>query len=95
MDVAGWIVVPLVSAVGDGSDRGIDRLSAANIVERTPNRFGDERAARSSLDPLIEIGHEVIVERNVQTHGHRLAHSVRFELRSVVYVVVYVVVYDQ
>lgn len=54
-----------MSAVGERPDRRLDELTAPHVIERPPNRFGDERAPRTSLDALIEIGDEIIVEGNV------------------------------
>ena len=65
VEIPGRIVVPLVSAVGERPDRRLDELTAPHVIERPPNRFGDERAPRTSLDALIEIGDEIIVEGNV------------------------------
>ncbi len=74
VDVRGRVVVPIVTTVGDGADRGLDRLATTNIVQRSPDRLGNEPAPETGLDPNLEIANKLVVQRNVHTHGHRIAH---------------------
>ena len=45
------------------------------VVQRALDRSRDVRAAAASSDTSVELTHELIGERNVHTHGHKLAHS--------------------
>jgi len=44
------------------------------IAERAAHGRRDVAAALACPDTLVQLGHEVIVERNVQSHGHSIAH---------------------
>src|ERR1019366_2112988 len=70
------IAVPVVLGVGQRADSGFDVVPATLVVERSPNRRRDERAALTPTNPAVESMHEFVVETYVQTHGHKLAHTV-------------------
>ena len=61
--------------VGQRPDSGIDVLPATLVVKRAPNGGGDERAAPTPADPVVERAHDLVVQAYVQTHGHKLTHS--------------------
>ncbi len=63
-----------MAAIGDGPERRLDQLPAARVIERVLNRAADEGAAATASDAAIELSDEILLERYVQTHGHRLAH---------------------
>src|ERR1019366_3301078 len=70
------IAVPVVLGVGQRADSGFDVVPATLVVERSPNRRRDERAALTPTNPAVESMHDFVVETYVQTHGHKLAHTV-------------------
>jgi hypothetical protein len=47
------------------------------VVQRALDGSRDVRAAAASSDPSVELTHEIIGKRNVHTHGHTLAHTLR------------------
>src|SRR5665213_3111275 len=63
--------------VGERAYGVLDVLPATLVVERAPNRRGDEHAALTPTHPAVESAHDLIVQTYVQTHGHTLAHAVR------------------
>ena len=69
------IVVPVVAGVGDAAKRRFDVVPAPFIVESPLNQFSDEGATLPGAGPPVEFGHEIVVERDVQSHGPNLAHS--------------------
>jgi hypothetical protein len=44
------------------------------IARRAAHGHRDVAAALACPDTPLQLGHEVIVERNVQSHGHNIAH---------------------
>lgn len=71
----GWICVPLVLALRKRPEARFDVVPTALIVERLANRRRDERAASPAPDAAVELTHQIVVQRYVQTHGHSLAHE--------------------
>jgi hypothetical protein len=70
----GWVGVPLVLALRKRSEARFDVVPAALIVERLANRRRDKRAASPAPDAAVELIHQIVSQRYVQTHGHSLAH---------------------
>lgn len=62
--------------VGERAYGVFDVLPATLVVERAPNRRGDESAALTPPHPTVESTHDLVVQAYVQTHGHTLAHAV-------------------
>jgi hypothetical protein len=44
------------------------------VVEAAANQLRDERAAAPAARPLIELGNELVVDGDVQSHVPRIAH---------------------
>ncbi len=68
------IGIPLVALVGDSPERCLDIVPSALIVESPANQLRDERAAAPASRPLIELGNELVIDRDVQSHVPRIAH---------------------
>jgi hypothetical protein len=75
-DPGGWICIPLVALIGDDPQPSFDVFPAPRIVECPAQGFGDECAATAPTDALVELLDDVVIETYVQTHGHRLTHSI-------------------
>lgn len=71
----GRIGVPLVLAPGERSEARFDVIPAALVVERPANRRRDECASSPAPNTTVELTHQIVVQRYVQTHGHSLAHG--------------------
>jgi hypothetical protein len=71
----GRILVPLVTCFRQLAERSFDVVPPPLVLQPTPNQLSDKRAAASWADSRIELGNEVVVQRNVQTHVLMLAHS--------------------
>lgn len=67
--------IPSMTAVLDRSERRLDVVPAALILERTPHGLGDEGAATSASDPAVELRDQLVVEVYVQAHAHTLTHN--------------------
>jgi len=74
-DPGSGIWIPLVLTVCERADTGFDVLPAPLVVERATEGLGDEGAATTPSDALIELRDEIVIQAYVQTHGHNLAHS--------------------
>ena len=70
------IGVPLVLAPGKRSQAGFDVIPAALFVERPPKCAADESATPSPSDALVQLLDEIVVQANVQTHGHKITHRI-------------------
>ena len=68
------IGIPLVALVGDGPERCLDIVPSPLIVESPADQLRDERAAAPTSRPLIELGNELVVNGDVQSHVPRIAH---------------------
>ena len=69
------VVVPLVTVVGDLRERGLDVVPASLVLKASPHQLGDDGAAPTSAGAPIELTHQLVVQRYVQTHVLRLAHN--------------------
>ena len=69
------IGIPFVPVVWDLSERRHDVVPAALILQYTADRLRNEGAPFAPSDPAVELGDKSIVETNVYTHTHRLAHT--------------------
>jgi len=74
MHPAGWICIPFVLLVGEGTEPSLDVFASSPVVESSAQGVRDERAAASSPHAPVKLLHEVIIETYVQSHGHSLAH---------------------
>ena len=63
-----------MALVGDGPERCLDIVPPPLIVKSPANQLRDERAAAPVARPLIELGNELVVNGDVQSHVPRLAH---------------------
>jgi hypothetical protein len=72
---ASGIVVPVVTAVGDRAECGIDRFPATIAVERALDGVRDVGASATAAYPAIELTNQPLVQRNVHSHGHNVTHS--------------------
>ena len=61
--------VPVVARVGKLAERGFDVVPPSLVLETAADELGDERAAAAGADPAIQVLDELVVQRNVQTHG--------------------------
>lgn len=73
-DPVSGIVVPFVALVGDGTERGLDVVPPTLVIEPATNQLRDERAASPTPGTLIELGNELVIDRNVQSHVLTIAH---------------------
>ena len=71
------IRVPLMAVIRDGADRRLERLPALLIVQRTLHRLRDEPAPSASPDPLVEAADDLLIQRDVHSHSHKLVSRVR------------------
>jgi cytidylate kinase len=59
---------------GKAADTGFDVLPAPLILQSLADGLRDEGTSTPPPDTPVEPLHEIIVQSNVQTHGHNLAH---------------------
>jgi hypothetical protein len=59
------IFVPLVAAVAQLSQGGLDVVPALFVVEAAADQLGDEGAPLTSTDPPVELGDQRIIQRYV------------------------------
>src|SRR5207253_9287618 len=69
------IFVPFVAGIRDGAKRCLDFVPTSALVEGTTEGFGDECTPLTSPDPGIQVCDDLVVEANVQSHGHTIAHA--------------------
>ena len=74
-DPGGRIDVPLVAAVLDGTERRLDLGPAALVLQGALDGPCDEGAAMPATGASVQLGDQVVVEADVQTHGPRLTHD--------------------
>src|SRR6266571_17310 len=74
-DPCGGIVVPLVPLVRHGSERRLDLVPPALVVQGPSNRFRDTGAPAPPAHPLVKLGDQCLVQAYVHTHGHNVAHT--------------------
>ena len=63
------ILVPLVTAIGQAAERGFDVVPAPFVVQTALDELGDERAPAAGARTPVDLGHEIVVQGYVQTHG--------------------------
>jgi len=59
------IVVPFVTLVGDGAKGSLDVVPSPLVIESAANQLGDECATLPTSGPLVELGNELVIHRNV------------------------------
>lgn len=64
-----------MTGVGELPQCRLDVIPATLVVEPSTEQLGDEGAPSPGPDPPVELGHEVVVERNVQSHVLNIAHG--------------------
>ncbi len=69
------IGVPLMLSLRKRPKARFDVVPATLIVECLANRRRDESAASPAPYATVELTHQIVIQRYVQTHGHSLAHS--------------------
>lgn len=69
------IGIPLVTFGGDLSEGHHDVVPAAVILQRTADCLRNERAPLAPADPAVELRDQSLVQTNVYTHAHKLAHK--------------------
>ena len=79
----GGVIVPFVPGVGESAKCRLDVLLPPLVLQTATNEFSDEGTALTRTDTAIQIGHEVVVERNVQSHVPMLAHSLGVMVNAV------------
>jgi len=63
-----------VARVRDRTQGRLDVVPPTLVLQAATNELGNERAAPSPSHTTVEIGHELVLEGYVQTHGLILAH---------------------
>ena len=69
------VVVPVVAGVGDAAERRFDVIPAPFVGESPLDQLSDEGAALPGTGAPIELGHEIVVQGDVQPHVPNLAHT--------------------
>ena len=70
-----WIGVPVMAGVGDAAECRFDVIPAPFVVESPPDQLSDESAALPGTGAPVELGHEIVVQDDVQPHLPNLAHT--------------------
>jgi hypothetical protein len=60
---------------GKRSERRLDVVPPLLVVETPLHQLSDECAPPTRANPSIQLGHEFLIERYVQTHVLTIAHS--------------------
>jgi hypothetical protein len=68
------IVIPFVALIGDRPERCLDIVPSPLVIESAANQLCDECAASSASSPPIELGNELVIDGNVQSHVPTIAH---------------------
>src|SRR2546430_11225149 len=68
------VLVPLVAGIRNRAERCFDLVPASALLECTSERLPDERTPATSPDTSVEVCDDRVVEADVQTHGHSIAH---------------------
>jgi hypothetical protein len=61
-------------AVVNRSQRGFDQLPALFVLECAAHGRSNEGTPTTPAHAPVELGYEVVLERNVYSHAHTLAH---------------------
>jgi hypothetical protein len=69
------IGIPIVRRVGERSKRGFDVIPAPFVVQAALDGFGDECTPLARADSSIQLSDQFVLQRYVQTHVLRIAHS--------------------
>ena len=68
------IVIPFVALVGDSPKRCLDIVPSPLVIESAANQLCDQCAAPPASSPPIELGNELVIDGNVQSHVLTIAH---------------------
>lgn len=63
-----WIVVPIVTALGDGTEGRLDEVPPVGLIERTEDGATDETAASTVAGDRVNACDELVVELYVHSH---------------------------
>ncbi len=74
-DPAGRVAIPLVAGVLELTEGGLDLVPPTLVVEAPSDQLGDELAALPRPRSAVELGHQFVIQRYVQTHVFSLAHE--------------------
>jgi hypothetical protein len=69
------ILIPLVTAIRDRAERGVDRLPPLVVVQRAFDRPRNVGATAAGADAAVELANEIVAKSYVYSHGHNLTHS--------------------
>ena len=61
--------------LADDADGTLDQLPSLLVIQSAPNGIGDEPAAPPRAYPPIDLSDQGVIQVDVQTHTHTLAHS--------------------
>lgn len=78
----GRVVVPLVGGVGQRPEGRLDVVPAPLVIDAATDELGDEGTPTPRTDASVELGHQIVRQRNVYTHVPRLAHRWRHTIRG-------------
>lgn len=73
-DPFGRVVIPLIGGVVGRIECANESIPARLIIKGLSHRFGDKGTALPSTDSGIEPCNKLLIQGNVQTHGHKLTH---------------------
>ena len=71
----GWVVIPVVAGVGDSAERCFEVVPSPLVVETPPNQLSDEDASFSATGTPVDLGHQIVVQGDVQPHRSNLAQA--------------------
>ena len=74
LDPCAGIVIPFVALVGDCPKSCFDVVPALLVLDPATDQHRDEGAASPASHASIELGNELVVNRNVQSHVSTIAH---------------------
>jgi hypothetical protein len=69
------IVVPVMAFVRQLAERCLNVIPASLVVESTSDQLGDKAASTPWPYSTIQLSHELMIERYVQTHVLKIAHT--------------------
>lgn len=69
------IGVPFVALVGDSPERCLDIVPPPLVIEPASNQLCYECATSPASSPLVELGNELVINGNVQSHVPTIAHK--------------------
>ena len=68
------IVIPFVALIGDSPERCLDIVPSPLVIEPAANQLCNESATAPASSPLVELGNELVINGNVQSHVPIIAH---------------------